>query len=363
MLIEVGAHDEAQLQERMKATPELLPLDDLGMSGTALVVGRETQLASGAVDLLMVSRGGDVLVVEFKTGPQNPDFRAALAQVLDYGSDLWGLSYEEFEQSVALRYFKSKRADAVSLKECVSLIGAADVLWHGDQKLTEEERANFQDRVRAGLKRGAFNYVIVAQRFTAAMEATARYLNSSMPDSNFSLIEMVRFNGEGVDAFEARMVLRGTTKEGAPGKDALTRAEFLDSIKNVAYRSSLDELFNSLESLGLNIFWGTSGVSFRIKVGGNSVPISVGWLFPPDTIGWMGLRELTLGYDPASPGVKGAERILADFVEHLRQVHGHEPTTTHKLKALVFPPDVVSANLADIMEVITITIQALTDVQ
>ena len=214
VLIEVGAHDEAQLQERMKATPELLPLDDLGMSGTAMVVGRETQLASGAADLLMVSRGGDILVVEFKTGPQNPDFRAALAQVLDYGSDLWGLSYDEFEQSVALRYFKSKRVDAVRLKDCDSLVEAAAVVWQ-DEELTEEEIASFRDRITASLRRGAFHYIIVAQRFTSPMEATAQYLNSSMPDSHFSLIEMVRFKGGDVDAFEARSILRGMATPGS----------------------------------------------------------------------------------------------------------------------------------------------------
>ena len=45
-----------------------------------------------------------ILVAEFKTGPKNPDFRGALAQAMDYGADLWGMSYDEFETTVALQY-------------------------------------------------------------------------------------------------------------------------------------------------------------------------------------------------------------------------------------------------------------------
>jgi hypothetical protein len=362
VLIEVGAHDEAQLQERMKATPDLLPLDDLGMSGTAMVIGRETRLASGAADLLMVSRGGDILVVEFKTGPQNSDFRAALAQVLDYGSDLWGLSYDEFEQTVPLRYFKSRRADALPLKDCTSLIDAAAVVWK-DEELTEEEQASFRDRVAASLKRGAFHYIIVAQRFTLPMESTARYLNSSMPDSHFSLVEMVRFQGDDVNAFEARTVLRGTAVEGSTSRDGLTRSAFLDSIKDLSYRAVLEQILGVMDSLGLIIFWGTSGVSFRLRVGSSSVPISLGWLFAPGTIGWMGLRDLTLGYDPASPGVAGAELPLTQYSHRLTEISGHEPTTTKKLNAVLLRPDVVIANAEGIVELITETVHELTKLE
>jgi RecB family endonuclease NucS len=88
-LIEAPAENEHHLQEVMKNSPTLLPVDDLGISGPLLVVGREASVASGSIDLVGVVPSGDVVLVEFKTGPQNPDFRHALAQLIDYGSDLW----------------------------------------------------------------------------------------------------------------------------------------------------------------------------------------------------------------------------------------------------------------------------------
>ena len=87
LLEQVPAEHELQLQEQLKRQPELLPLEELGLVGPALVVGRESSLDSGRVDLVLLGNGGDLAVVEFKTGPQNPDFRECLAQLLDYGSD------------------------------------------------------------------------------------------------------------------------------------------------------------------------------------------------------------------------------------------------------------------------------------
>jgi hypothetical protein len=107
-LAETPAPNEEHLQEVMKDHPNLLPIDDLGISGPLLVVGRETTLASGSIDLLGVVPSGDVVLIEFKTGPQNPDFRHALAQLIDYGSDLWGSSLEEFD-SLVRRYLSGDR--------------------------------------------------------------------------------------------------------------------------------------------------------------------------------------------------------------------------------------------------------------
>ncbi|GIU99629.1 MAG: hypothetical protein KatS3mg014_1245 [Actinomycetota bacterium] len=61
------------------------------------------------MDLVGLSRAGDLLLVEFKIGPANPDFRHATSQLLDYGSDLWGRSVEDLERTVALPYFRGPR--------------------------------------------------------------------------------------------------------------------------------------------------------------------------------------------------------------------------------------------------------------
>lgn len=64
-LVEVPAPDEHDLQDVVKRNPQLIPAEDLGLDGDLLVVGRETSLASGSVDLLCLARSGDLLVLQW----------------------------------------------------------------------------------------------------------------------------------------------------------------------------------------------------------------------------------------------------------------------------------------------------------
>ena len=50
-LEEVSAANEAQLQNFLKANPELLPIEELELPGPMMVVGAETHVNSGAIDL------------------------------------------------------------------------------------------------------------------------------------------------------------------------------------------------------------------------------------------------------------------------------------------------------------------------
>ena len=89
ILMESLADNESQLQELVKDNPDLMPVEDLGLTGPLLVIGKETALPAGSADLIALSQEGSLILVEFKTGPNNSDFRAAIAQLLDYGAGLW----------------------------------------------------------------------------------------------------------------------------------------------------------------------------------------------------------------------------------------------------------------------------------
>ena len=184
ILLEVPATDEFQLQELIKNNPDLLPVEEFDMTGPLLVVGRETAVASGAVDLVAITRGGEILVVEFKTGPQNTDFRRVLAQLIDYGSHLWSLSYENFEAAVAVRYFNDgAQCQDDRVAGARSLEYAARQVW---TEMSDAEFLSIRERISEQLRLGAFHYVLVAQRFTDTIQQTALYLNETMPRSFFT---------------------------------------------------------------------------------------------------------------------------------------------------------------------------------
>lgn len=356
VLDEVDAHDEAQLQERMKRQPELFPLEEMDLVGPLLVVGRETRLPSGAVDLLGVTRSGDVVVIEFKTGPQNPDFRSALSQVVDYGSDLWGMTFDAFEAGLAAAYFESARCPAGPAKGAKSLAEAAAATW---PDWDEEEESRFVEGVANVLASGAFRYVVVAQRFTEAMERTAEYLNDQTSGAAFYLVELVRFSGDGISAFEARTVLKPTARSAKSSTVQLNEQTFLDQISHDGYREMLAGLFEWCQANGMVIFWGTKGISIRLKFPEKAEPVSVAWAHPPDVVGWYGLSGLTLGFDQSTAAAAPSTApALNAYATALTGIPGGVPLQHKSLVGIRIDPDTASSAAPLISEALAALIEA-----
>ena len=56
-LSQVVAANEEELQELVKENPDILPFEEYGFTGPLMIVGRETTLPSGSVDLVGLARG------------------------------------------------------------------------------------------------------------------------------------------------------------------------------------------------------------------------------------------------------------------------------------------------------------------
>ena len=282
-----------------------------------------------------------ILVAEFKTGPKNPDFRGALAQAMDYGADLWGMSYDEFETTVALQYFGGAYCpNGAPSRHAGSLFDAAEATW-GDS-WPEEDRSQFCERVRVALDAGRFHFAVVAQRFTSTMERTAEYLNSTGTGAGVYLVELIHFtNGAGLEAFEARTVLKpAATTTRASSSSILNRAQFLEKETDAHHRAWLDEFLDFCEGQGLLINWGTVGASIRVATSDRPEALSVAWEFPTGQTGWRSLTDLTLGYDPASalatPSIASA---LTDYEAGISALPGGLPTKPNALVGRTFGVD------------------------
>ena len=69
--------------------------------GTGVVIGRESALAAGYADLVLVDESGQLCIVEVKNAG-NPDTRRVVAQLLDYASSLWGSNCRWLDMSRVL---------------------------------------------------------------------------------------------------------------------------------------------------------------------------------------------------------------------------------------------------------------------
>jgi hypothetical protein len=358
ILEEVAAHDEAQLQEMLKAHPELLPLEELGLAAPAIVVGRESQVESGRVDLVILGNGGELALIEFKTGPQNPDFRECLAQLIDYGSDLWGLTVDDFDTRVARRYFDSDRsAAALAGKSLDEVLTSA---WGS----SDGDAVDWRERLSVQLKDGDFHYIAVAQRFTPSVLKTLQYLNA-VTEARFSAVELVRFAGEDHSAFEARFVAGAQPpgNKGTATKASLAGVEdFLAAVVDDDYRHELRDLLEGLGSIeGLTIYWGTTGCSLRVPLGSRA-PLSIGWLFPPGPPRWMGLKDVTLGWYEDANGLAlptAARAALDHYAAVLAELDGGQTPSSASIKGLTFPPAVVTSNGAKLLEPVELVVTEL----
>lgn len=337
-LTETPAPNEHHLQEVMKNNPALLPLDDLGISGPLLIAGRETSLASGSIDLVGVVPSGDLVLVEFKTGPQNPDFRHALAQLIDYGSDLWGTTFADFDTGVVQRYLDGKYCASV-FKSAHSLRDMAEIAWDASQF----DWDSFVDRLGAALAAGDFHYVVAAQRFTPQMTRSLDYLNSVARVGKYHLIQMVQLSGNGLTGYVAQSVAAPAKARTSAPSIGATEESFLDAIDDDAYREALSGIFTTCRTLGLTLWWGAKGASIRIATLDRSEPLSIGWIFPEGSQ-WSGLSYLSLGYDEQSakntPSVAVA---LEDYVTEVNSISGGVAAKSKSLRVRTFKPSTVIA--------------------
>jgi len=339
ILEEIQAHDEAQLQEQLKENPDLLPIEEYELSGPLMVIGRETALPSGSVDLICLTRTGELLLIEFKTGPKNPDFRHTLAQLLDYGSHLWGMDYEVFEEAVPRSYFASDRCPAGSpTRKKTSLEAGAKAFW---LDLSDEEYSELKGTLSKNLTDGRFRYLAVAQRFTEQMLTTVDYLNAKMQSARFYAIELVRFQGGEISAFEARTVLK-PPRVNLSGSGPIDRQRFLDAFTNEAYRNAVRDFLEAAEGLDLKFYWGTQGMSIRIPIPEKAETLSIGWLYPPGSGGWLGTNDVSLGYDreTAKQRAQSVLPSLEIYSREISKIADAKKIQTARLEAYRFPPEV-----------------------
>ncbi|WP_170981540.1 endonuclease NucS domain-containing protein [Nocardioides dongxiaopingii] len=357
--IEVPADNEHELQQVMLSHPQLIPTKDLGLDNDLLVVGRETALASGSIDLLCLSSSGEVVIVEFKTGPKNPDFRHSLAQVIDYGSDIWRLSdWKEFDQGLVHRYLNGPRVDA-AFKGCKDLEAAARRAW----SLDDQQWQALVSRLDKVLETGDFHFVVAAQRFTDAMRGSVDYLNETARMGRYFLVELIRLDGRGQKAYAAQVVQRPGRRVGSGG--SLSRAsedDFLARIGDSDYRDAMSELFANVAALGLSMAWGSKGASIRLKSPDRDEPISVGWVF---LFGdqWTWAKHVTLGVDTNTlvnhPTVAPA---ILKFCTTVKAVAGAQLAGGKSNAAVFDPPAFVFAH-AELIEALAALATDIENVQ
>jgi hypothetical protein len=256
-LVESAAYSrEAELQRLLAESPGLISIDDVRLNAGPLVLAvREFGLPIGAIDLLAFSAGGDIAVVECKLA-SNPEVkRKVIGQVLEYGANLWELSYEELDEGVRLRRGES----------------LAELMEDAVQS-PEWDEESFRSNVEASLANGNFILMIVVDEINDELARIVRFVNvCGSPSFEFAALEMRRFQAENAEMLVPRVIGPAQSPKSRaksePGKQWDEAAFFADLQGRygedavMAARGILDWASNKVE-----VWWG------RGKRNGSFVP-------------------------------------------------------------------------------------------
>ncbi|MHB1417706.1 MAG: hypothetical protein ACYC1C_20860 [Chloroflexota bacterium] len=321
LLPETIVPTEAKLHDAFEKHPELMPTDELDL-GQAMVVGREVSFESGAADLVCVDEAGQILIVEVKKGAENADARRVVAQLLDYGSRLWGYSYDDFESKIALPYFRKRNGPAApsSLKQ------AAATLFNFED--AEHEADTFAEALARNLETGTFHYLVVARTLPPNLTTVLQYLGEVSRVQTAAILVDYYMDGDRHIlaphvAFSSAATKRKTTPP--PPTARTTPEQFLLEVgpETNPFWSAFLEFVGTLPG---RFYWGTKGFSYRIVVDGKPYTVLRGY---PRTAWWLVEKrkgdELSIITKPAARAPKSLVKQLADATAELSQCEGAEP--------------------------------------
>lgn len=160
----VAYENEAELQGVLEKDPTLLP----GFSDRAVVVAREHSVPTGSVDLIAVDAEGRLAIVECKL-KDNPEIkRKVVGQLLEYASEVWRLSYDDFDA----RFRRATRGPSGELGAPVEeqmRTKTADPEWRPGA---------FRKAVTENLEAGHFHLVFAVDEITDELKGIIEYLNA-----------------------------------------------------------------------------------------------------------------------------------------------------------------------------------------
>ena len=357
-LQEVPYDSEDILQSLLAQFPEILGESSSDKGTSWLLIERESgvpdaEAAGGrwALDHLFLDADGVPTLVEVKRSTDTRIRREVVGQMLDYAANAvayWPLEHmqAQFERRCA---DEEKDAEA----ELSSFLGE-----DGDPE-------EFWIQVKTNLRAGRIRLVFVADSIPRELGRIVEFLNEQMDPAEVLALEVHQFVGEGTQTLVPRLIGRTAVSEivkpTGTTRKRLTMEQILHAFEDQAERGAVERLIEEAKRLGMTVFLGTSGASFRLPVPGRARPLSLGWLFPPGTVGWFGLRALNLGFEHSS-STPIPDRLmphLATYAEAFERIPGAEKVTAKGMRACRFSPPLMVEREDDIRQALRKIVQSL----
>ena len=327
---------EDELQELIADYPQLLDGEQMrpGDPRRWILITREQGIAETpgehdrwAVDHLIIDQEAMPTLVEVKLRSNTEIRRTVVGQLLEYAAhaaQTW--SADELRR----RFRESSSAQGGDPDSELAALLQVD---------SEPKADQFWEQVAENLDARRLRLLFVADEIPAELARVTEFLNAQMPRIEVLAVEIKQFKGTSGKALVPRVIGR-TTAVPEPGKPSsrrkLTRDVFLRELRSEVARGAAERLLDAAEESGATLFWGSSGVSIRMRCSAWKWPVTVAWLFPPSVSGWMGLTNISFGaaiFNYETPPEKELRALLKTWIHQFSsydfavRANPHDPGT------------------------------------
>lgn len=314
MLQSAAYANENELQKLLAEQPSLISLNEVRENTGLLVAAvQEFPLGIGSVDLVGFTAEGSIVIVECKLASNVEIKRKVIGQVLEYGANLWGMSYQELDEKILLR---SKKSLVNLVKESVQ-----------EQDWVEE---SFRTNIDEALKNGDFVLIIVVDEINDELARIIRFINEAgRPSFSLAALEMRRFHKDQTEILVPHVFGSVNIGKQAPGasRKQWTKERFFE-VANASLPKDVVAIISDLYEWSLSkakrVWFGTGTASgsftFHYMVNGKTVSVFSVYTNGIITLnyGWLVTQvDLTTiqKFHQSITSIPGFENIAADFTK------------------------------------------------
>lgn len=242
------------------------------------------------LDHLLVDQDARPTLVEVKRSTDTRIRREVVGQMLDYAANaaqFWTL--ETLRHSFR-ETWKDEADEALR-----------DLLQPDGEEADEE---TFWSQVATNLAAKNLRLLFVADAIPIELARIVEFLNAQFRDNIEVLaVEVKQFKGssEGRSTLVPNVIghtAAPVSKGGAGGariRSKISLDEFMSLLPSAAVRDATQQLFDVAQDCGAKIELGDKGVTIRVKAPDYHYMVTVAWLYPPDVMGWKGLKNYAFG--------------------------------------------------------------------
>jgi hypothetical protein len=245
--------NEEQLERLLEESPDLLPADE---GRPVLYLRRQFPLGSNTVDMVGIDQDGRIAIVECKLEANREARRMVVGQILEYAAQLRGMEMEEFESLMTVD-------PAHPFSEAVrNRVSAVD--WSEEQ---------FRVGIKNSLERGSFRLVIAVNGITEELKGILEYLRDRGGVS-IEALELKQFTYGMHEILVPQMYgqVAAVKGNGARGGQVRTLDEVCANAKDPVTGRRLRRFVDAWCAAGHEAVPRTSGISFRVRVPGETEP-------------------------------------------------------------------------------------------